>query len=54
MVDDAVITMITFKKKLIDLKVTLVLFPANATHFIQLLDIAAFKPYNAVFKDCVS
>ena len=41
-------------KKAVDLKVILVLFPAHANHLIHLLDIAAFKPLNSVFKYCVS
>ena len=36
--------------KAIELRVILVLLPANATHLIQPLDIAVFKPFKSVLK----
>ena len=41
-------------KKSVGIKVILVLLPANATHFIQPLDVAVFKPFKSVFLKCVS
>ena len=41
-------------KEAVELKVILVLFPANVTNLIQILDIAVFKPFNSVLKHCVS
>ena len=41
-------------KKKVELKFILVLFPANATYLIEILDIAVFKPLNSVWKHCVS
>ena len=41
-------------KKVVELEVILVLYPDNATHLNELLDIAAFKPLNSVLKYCVS
>ena len=50
----AVITMITLKKKAFELKVILIISTDNATHLIEVLDIAIFKPLNPVLKRCVS
>ena len=36
------------------IKVTLILFPANAAHLIQPLDIYVFKHFKLVLKHCVS
>ena len=40
-------------KKAVELKVILVLYPANITHLIQLLGTAVFQPLNPVFKKFV-
>ena len=37
-------------KKAVELKVILVLLPANSTHLIQSLDIYFFKPFKSVLK----
>ena len=44
----ASITMMKLKK--VELKVILVLFPTNATHLIQPLDIAVLKPFKSMLK----
>ena len=54
MVAVAVTTMITLFEKSVEIKVILVIFTANATHLIQLLDVSVLKPLNSVLKHCVS
>ena len=44
------IKMIKLLKTAVEIKLILVLLPANATHLIQPLDIAVFKPFKSVFK----
>ena len=54
MVAVAVTTMITLFEKSVEIKVILVIFPDNATHLIQLLDVSVLEPLNSVLKHCVS